>query len=401
MSSSGSHFYNYIRNNGAVLAVLALVPGVRVNNSCVGIFAYILYNKYIMKIKTQKREGNKVFIEVEEDYSSFEQAVKTALAKAAKDMKIPGFRPGKAPANLVEKAIDREALEAHAAQDLISDLYPKVIDEAKIDPVDYPNVEIAQLKKDLPFEFKIAVDVYPEVKLGKYKGIKADKIEVKVSDEDVIEVLGNINQRVSKLDADGKPELMPLDDEFAKKVSRFGTLAELKEEIREAMLKDKTAQSDSDLKNKLIAEVASSAKVDIPPGMVEREINIMLDELESSLIQSNLSLEDYLKGIKKEEKQLRDELRKSAEIRVKGKVVLRAVADEEKIELSEEEMKEEMQNLAKSSGEKVEDLTKRLDSGARKYIEDYMLRRKALDLVMEKAKINLIEPPKKKEEQKS
>ena len=365
------------------------------------IFQYLLYNKYIMKIKSQKREGNKVFIEVEEDYAGFEQAVKAALAKAAKDIKIPGFRPGKAPANMVEKAIDREALEAHAAQDLISDLYPRVIDEAKIDPVDYPNVEIAQLKKDLPFEFKIAVDVYPQVKLGKYKGIKVDKIEVKVEDEEILQVLGNINQRVSKVDADGKPELMPLDDEFAKKVSRFGTLAELKEEIREAMLKDKTAQSDSGLKNKLIAEISSQAKVDIPQGMVEREINVMLDELEASLIQSNLTLADYLKGIKKEEKQLRDELRKSAEIRVKGKVVLRAVADEEKIKLSEEEMKEEMQSLAKSSGEKAEDLMKRLDSGARKYIEDYMLRRKALDLVIEKAKTNLIEPPKKKEEEKS
>jgi FKBP-type peptidyl-prolyl cis-trans isomerase (trigger factor) len=365
------------------------------------IFEFLLYNKYIMKIKGQKREGNKVFIEVEEDYSGFEQAVKNALAKAAKEIKIPGFRPGKAPANMVEKAVDRETLETHAAQDMISDLYPKIIDETKIDPVDYPNVEITQLKKDQPFEFKIAVDVYPEVKLGKYKGIKADKIEAKVEEKDILNVLGDINKRVSKVGADGKPQLLPLDDEFAKKVSRFGTLAELKEEIREAMLKDRTAQHESDLKNKLIAEVSAGAKVDIPQGMVEREINVMLDELESSLVRSGLTLEDYLKGIKKEEKQLRDELRNSAQIRMKGKVVLRAVAEAEKIEVSEEEMKKEMEALAKSSGEKIEDLTKRLDSGARKYIDDYMLRRKALDLVMEKAKINLVEAPKKKEEQKS
>ena len=340
-----------------------------------------------MKIRSQNREGNKVSLEVEEEYSRFEESVGRALTEIGKEVKIPGFRPGKAPKEMIERAVNREAVEARAAQNLISELYPSILDEAKIDPVDYPSVEILEQKSKKPFVFKIAVDVYPEVKLGKYKGLKVEKKKVEVNEEEILKVLGNLQQRMAKTGPEGKKELMPLDDEFAKKVSRFGTLAELKEELRGVMRRDREAEADADLKNKLIAAVSAEAKVDIPPGMVEREIEIMLDELRASLSRSNLSLEDYLKGIKKEEKTLREELRKSAEIRVRGKVVLREVASAEKMKITEEEMKEEIRNMERESGKNAEELEKSLDKNARKFIEDYMLRKKALDFLVEKAKI--------------
>jgi FKBP-type peptidyl-prolyl cis-trans isomerase (trigger factor) len=335
-----------------------------------------------MKIRSKTREGNKFLLEIEEDYGSFEQAVEKALTEAGKEIRIPGFRPGKAPKEVIERSLDRGALEARAAQNLISDLYPKILDEAKIEPVDYPNVEITQHEKDKPFVFKVAVDVYPEVKLGRYKGLSVEKKEAKIPEEEILKFLGNLQERIARTGADGKKELFPLDDEFAKKVSRFGTLAELKEELREAMLKDRQAEIEADVKNRLIAAASAETKVDIPPGMINREVDIMLDELRSSLAQSNLALEDYLKGIKKEEKTLREELRKSAEVRVKGKVVLRAVAEQEKLTIEPEELEREVKSLA---------LKESLDEGARKYIEDYMLRRKALDFLLEKAKIKTVE----------
>lgn len=347
-----------------------------------------------MKIRSKTREGNKILLQVEEEHSRFDDSVKKTLVEAGKEIKIPGFRAGKAPKEMVERALNREAIESRAAQNLISDLYPQIIDQSEIDPVDYPNIEIVQQKKNEPFVFKIAVDVYPEVKLGKYKGLKAEKKKAGITEEEILKVLGNLRDRLAKVGPEGKKEELPLDDEFAKKVSRFGTLAELKEEIREAMLKERKAEAEADLKNKLIAAASSEAKVDIPKGMIEREIDIMLDELRSSLAGNNLTLEDYLKGIKKEEKTLKEELQKSAEIRVKGKVVLRALASEEKMKIEEEEMESELKGMAEASGEKVEDLKKRLDEGARKYIDDYLLRRKALDFLVEKAKVKEIKEEK-------
>lgn len=353
-----------------------------------------------MKINSKKREGNKFIIEAEEAYSEFEKAIEGALDEAGKQIKIPGFRKGKAPKNMVENAINRDYLEAEAAQDLISKLYPQIIKETEIEPVDYPKVDIVQKKKKKPFVFKIEVDVYPEVKLGKYKGLKVDKVEAKITDEEIDKILSNLQNRFATAGPEGKKEVPPLDDEFAKKISKQETMAKLKEEIRESVLKDRTAASEADVKNKLIAEVSSDAKVEIPQGMIEREISIMLDELRSSLAQSGLTLEDYLKGIKKEEKALREEFGKSAEVRVKGKVILRAVSEAEKMKIADDEQEEELKKIAETSGEKIEDLKKRLDESAREYIQDYMLRRKALDFLMEKAKIKVVEPPKQEEEKK-
>lgn len=340
-----------------------------------------------MRILSQKREGNKVLLEVEEDYKQLLKAVDKSLVEAGKEIKVPGFRQGKAPRELVERALNPEAIEARAAQNLISEIYPKLIDETKIEPIDYPNVEIVEQKKNKPFIFKISVDVYPEVKLGKYKGLKVEKKVVEIKDEEIVKVLGNFQERFAKTGPDGKKEVLSLDDEFAKKVSRYGTLAELKEEVRQTMQKDREAQSEADLKNNLIAAASAEAKVDIPNGMIEREVEIMLDELRSSLTQSNLTLEDYLKGIKKEEKTLRDELRKSSGVRVRGKVVLKAVAEAEKMKITDEEMENEIKSMAESSGKDVAAAKKNLEEGSRKFIDDYMLRRKALDFIVEKAKI--------------
>jgi len=340
-----------------------------------------------MKITSQNREGNKITLEIEEEYSVFTKAVDQTLIEAGKEINIPGFRPGKAPKEMVKKAVNPDYLEAQAAQKLISQLYPKIIDESKIEPVDFPNVEIVQQKKKKPFLFKIAVDVYPEVKLGKYKGLKVDRKATDVTEADVEKVLGNLQNRFAKPGPDDKKETLPLDDEFAKKVSRFGTLAELKSEIKKAMLKDRQVQSDSEVKNNLIALASSEAKLDVPPGMIEREIDMMIDELRANLAQTGLSFEDYLKGIKKEAKAMREEIRKPAEMRIKGKVVLRAIAEAEKTKVSPEEMEEEFKKLAASTGEKLEDLKKRVQKDGAKFIEDYMLRQKALDLLLEKAKI--------------
>ncbi|NQT29277.1 MAG: hypothetical protein HQ596_01765 [Candidatus Saganbacteria bacterium] len=344
-----------------------------------------------MKIISNKREGNKILLEIEEDYPKFSEAIDKTLNEAGKEMNIPGFRPGKAPKKMIEQAINREVLETQAAHNLISDLYPQIISETKIEPVDYPKVDIVSMAKDKPLVFKISVDVYPEVTLGKYKGLKVEKDKVALGDEDVVKVLENLKTRMEKPGPDGKKPEIALDDEFAKKVSKFSTLVELKEEVKQSMLKDREARADSEVKNKLIAEASHEANVEIPAGMIEHEIDIMVDELRSSLSQSGLTLEDYLKGIKKEEKAMRAELSKSAEIRLKGKVVLRAIALAEKMEVSEEVMDKELKGIADATGEGLSDLKKRLDEGARKHIEDYMLRRCALDFISEKAKIKEVD----------
>ena len=149
-----------------------------------------MYNIFTMKIRSQKRKKNTVHLEVEEEYSKFAEAIEKSLLAAGREIKIPGFRQGKAPKDMIRQAINPEYVESRAAQDLIADLYPLVIDETKIEPIDYPNIDIVESKKDQPFVFKISVDVYPEVKLGKYKGLKVEKKSAEIAEEEIDKVIG-------------------------------------------------------------------------------------------------------------------------------------------------------------------------------------------------------------------
>lgn len=340
-----------------------------------------------MKILSQKREGNRVFLEIEEDFAAFRKSYEKAMVETGKEIKIAGFRPGKAPRHILESALNLAAVEQRAAQDLIAGLYPAVISESKIEPVDYPGVEIVQQEKDKPFIFKLTVEVYPEVSLGKYKGIKLNKRSAVVSEDEVVAALGRLQERLAVAGPDGKKELLPLDDEFAKKVSRAGTLAELKEEMRQAMQAEKQAESDADLRNQVIAAAGAGSKVDIPPALVERETDIMLDELKASLAQSGLTIEQYLQGAKKDLGAMRSELKNAAEVRVKGKLVLNAIAEAEKLEVTEEDMKAEISSMAAAYGEQSAVAEQQLNETGRAYIKDYLLRKKSLEWLIEHASV--------------
>jgi len=340
-----------------------------------------------MKLLAQKREGNLVTLEVEVEYSLFQKSFAGALLQAGKEVKLPGFRPGKAPQEMIERALNREYVSHLAAQDLIAELYPQLIDLGKIDPVDYPNIEVVQQAEGKPFIFKAKVEVYPTAKLGNYKGLKLTKHPTTVTENEVVHMLGHLQERFAAAKAEGEKELFPLDDEFAKKVSRFGTLAELKAELQNSMLAEKQASAEAELKNQAITAVGGAAEIDLPKAMIEREIEVMLDELRSSLAQSGLTLEDYLKGAKKDGAALHQEMKPAAEARVRGKVVLKTIAEMEKMQISDDEYQAEIKAMADTSGEKIEDITARVGPEGRSFMTDYLLRQKALNFIIEKANI--------------
>lgn len=139
-----------------------------------------------MKVLKNKRTNYTVTLEVEEDYSEVLKATDLAYKELAKDVKIAGFRQGKVPRNIFEKHYGTEILIQRAATIVMNDSYRKAIAEEKLDPIDYPrDVEIKTLEADKPFVFTLSVDVKPEIKLGKYKGLKIQKDSTEVTDEEI------------------------------------------------------------------------------------------------------------------------------------------------------------------------------------------------------------------------
>jgi len=158
-----------------------------------------------LKVEMTKKEANVVELKVEVPQEQFEQAIAKAYVKTRKDYSLPGFRKGKVPRNILEKRFGIEIFYEEAANILVQDTYPQIIEEQKLDPVDYPDIAVDQMDCEQPFVYTATITVRPELKLGKYKGMKIAKDDISVSDEDVeteLKALQNSKARLISLDAD-------------------------------------------------------------------------------------------------------------------------------------------------------------------------------------------------------
>ena len=154
-----------------------------------------------MALKSSNKVDTNVYeIEVTVDAQTFADACKSAYMRQRKSIQLPGFRKGKAPMGMVEKAYG----EAVFYEDALEIVYPQAgqaaIDEAELRVVDQPfDLDVPVMSKSEGVEMKMKVTVYPEVKLGKYKGLKAEYGETEATDDDVAEELKNMQERNSRL----------------------------------------------------------------------------------------------------------------------------------------------------------------------------------------------------------
>ncbi|MDE7197533.1 MAG: trigger factor [Lachnospiraceae bacterium] len=138
-----------------------------------------------MSLQVEKLEKNMAKLTIETEVEEFEKAIEKAYQKQKSKISIPGFRKGKVPRQMVEKMYGKEVFFEDAANILIPDAYDKALDECEEDIVSSPTIEVTQIEAGKPFVFTATVALKPEVKLGKYKGVKIDKIETEVTDEEV------------------------------------------------------------------------------------------------------------------------------------------------------------------------------------------------------------------------
>ena len=138
-----------------------------------------------MSVQVEKLEKNMAKLTIEVPAEELEKAIQTAYNKNKSKISVPGFRKGKVPRQLVEKMYGKEVFYEDAANILIPDAYDKAYDECGEEIVSTPKVEVTQLEAGKPFIFTAEVALKPEVKLGKYKGVKVEKQDTTVTDEEV------------------------------------------------------------------------------------------------------------------------------------------------------------------------------------------------------------------------
>lgn len=182
-------------------------------------------------------------------------------------------------------------------------------------------------------------------------------------------------------------ELPQLDDEFAKEVSEFNTLDELKADIKGKLEETKKTSIEREFEDELVTAVIENSKMDVPNVMIEKEIDAMVRDLENRLKYQGLSLEQYMQFTGNNEEKMRSYMRENAEKKVKSDLVLEAIAEAEKIEATDEEVKEKANEVAKMyAGDEAEKMAEMLMQTQRAMIEKDIVVTKTIKLLEDNCK---------------
>ena len=182
-----------------------------------------------------------------------------------------------------------------------------------------------------------------------------------------------------------KKELPKMDDEFAKDVSEFDTLDELKNSIKERLDTQNIDKAKYETEEEAIKIVCENTKIDIPNGMIEMEIDNMIHDMEHRLQYQGLNLSQYLQIMGKTEEDMKSEFKEQAEKSVKSKLVLEAIVKAEKIEANPDEVTEKIKEMAAQYGRKEEELIE--NTQLQDYIAESLKSEKAIDFIVKNAKI--------------
>jgi trigger factor len=152
-----------------------------------------------MKVEWRREAPSRAVLEVEVPAEEVSRGVSAAAARLARRVRVPGFRPGKAPRTVLERYLGRDELYAEAAESLVSSAYHHAVHEVGVVPVGRPEFEVAALDETKPLTFTATVDVNPEVEPGAYEQIRVPFEATQVGDTEVDAAIEEIRRRRGKL----------------------------------------------------------------------------------------------------------------------------------------------------------------------------------------------------------
>jgi len=416
-------------------------------------------------------DPTRVELEISISPDELAAAQERAFKKLSKNVRLPGFRPGKVPRRVFEQNYGLESIESQAMEDVVPEVYAKAVREHDLDPVERPSMQMLPEEPGQPYRIKATVEVRPVIELGTYKGIEVKPESSGVTEEDVDRSLQSLAreratlvpvERPSKLgdvvtldyagSIDGVPfdggtatgqmtelderrfipgfasgiaglsageskdvtatfpadygqadlagkdavfavtvhdvkefELPEIDDAFAQSVSENKTAADLRADVRKRLDAIGDARRRREIGNLVMEKLLASHDIPLPGSMVEREIGHMIEEGEQHAARAGANFEEYLKQTGKTLEQLREEFRPEAQSRVKGTLLIEAIAKAEGVVATPADIAEELQTLAAQYGQPVDRIRKALGNNVLSLM-DGIVRTKTMDLLVDAAK---------------
>lgn len=184
-----------------------------------------------------------------------------------------------------------------------------------------------------------------------------------------------------KVDSVNKMELPEINDEWVKTLGKFTDVNSLKEDIKKGIIEEKEIAQKQQRREEVIKKILEKTKFEVPQVLVEREVGFMMDNIKSRVnSELQISLEEYLKQIKKTEEELKKDFEKIAEERVKGFLVLHQISKDEKMEIGENEINQKIEELLSQYPDKEVARKNMNMEQAKMYIEDELKRERIFKL---------------------
>ncbi len=397
-----------------------------------------------MELKnTEKLEHSQVKLTIAVSAEELDKAKEAAYKKNKNQIQVPGFRKGKASRKIIEKMYGQGVFLDDALNIVYPEVYPKAVEQSAIKPVAAADVQVDNFTDD-GFEFICTVAVEPEVTMGAYKGVEAEKADATVSEDDIKQELDRLAQRDSSTETverpaqlgdttvidfegfvdgvafeggkgedfslklgsgtfipgfedqlvgksageecdvnvtfpedyqaeelAGKPAvfkctvksvettiLPEMDDEFAKDISEFETLDELKKDIESKLAQSKKEAAERDFEEKVLDKVVEVMEADIPEAMYESQLDSIMQDYGYRIQQQGIQLDDYVKQMGMDMATFRGIFRDQAERQVKVRLAVQKIAELENIEATEEELEKEYTKLSEQYGMDVDNVKK-------------------------------------------
>ncbi len=347
-------------------------------------------------IKTKKLPKSEVEIEVSLPADLLTGARKKAIQSFTNSLNIDGFRKGHTPEKVVVEKVGEGSLLEEAADILLKEHFPKIVEQEKFDILGSPKISITKLALGNPLEFKAVFSVLPSFDLPDYKKIavsskqsassKEEKVEA--TDKEVEEVLLQIRKNKAHLDyhknnpedkthdhsgidLEKEENLPALDDELAKSAGNFKNLDELKERIKQNIIEDKKHREAEKKRAELMEELVKNTKLEVPNILIESETNKSLAQMKDDIARIGGKWEDYLTHTKKSEEDLAKDLRDSSEKKAKIQLIFNKIAEVEKLEPNKEILEQEVKHI-------LEHYKDASEANARIYVTTILLNQEVL-----------------------
>ncbi len=292
-----------------------------------------------MKTEVKKIDSTKRELSIEVGGDIVKNKFEDVFKQIGQEAKVPGFRPGHAPRDILEKHYSSYAQE-QVLKELIPDIYHQALEKEGLDVIELPNISDVKLDRN-SLSFKAQVEISPEVAVKNYKGIKVNYQKVSVSAED-------IKRNLDALKESRKLEV--LDDSFAKSLG-YPNLAELEKAAERQIYLQKENQSRQKMENEIIEGITKDMDFKVPQALVNRQLQDLVKQAKVDLALRGNPREK----IDEQEKALLTELEPEAKRQVKIYLILSAIAKKENIPLDDHTPRKVMELLLKEAEWKLTD----------------------------------------------